>query len=68
MKICWPHEDVLIELRRLKAEGLVYDTEGPKSVKWVFHADEAEHLEYQDWVRTQRKKGGLFNPLESRPE
>jgi hypothetical protein len=60
--ICWPHEDVMIELRRLKAEDLVYDYEGIGSVLWQFNADETEHIEYQNWVLRQKQRGGLFNP------
>ena len=66
--IAWPHEDVLLKLRELKREGLVYDTEGRRSILWQFHPNESEHLDYQRWYRAQSKPGGLFNPAERRDE
>lgn len=66
--IAWPHEDVMIELRRLKGEGLIFDTEGQKSVLWGFSVYEKEHREYVEWVRDQKRPGGLFNPRESSDE
>lgn len=57
--ICWPHTTTLDALRQLKSQGLVWDSEGRRSVIWNFDPDK-DLAELQLWVIAQRRPGGLF--------
>lgn len=64
-RINWPHDWVVLGLRKYKKEGLVYDLEGRRSVIWQLAEDETEHYDYKRWVAVQGMPGGLFNPHET---
>lgn len=57
--INWPHDYVLGRLRIMKQEGLVWDSEGPRSIHWHM-VEGAEYHELRLWVRRQWMAGGLF--------
>lgn len=59
--ICWPQDWVLLKLRELKKDDIVFDSEGKRSVLWQFMPHECEYLEYKAWVLRQKLKGGLFD-------
>lgn len=59
-RINWPHDWVMIHLRELKKETVVYDTEGKASVEWHLMPDEEALIELQIWVNAQRQPGGIF--------
>lgn len=62
-RINWPHDWVMITLRELKRDGIVYDLEGKASVIWQLNDE--EYLNLKDWVARQWITGGLFNPAQS---
>lgn len=60
--IHWPHDWVMIELKRLKKEGIVWDSEGRRSILWQLTDGGDQHL--RGWVARQKLTGGIFNPLD----
>ena len=57
--INWPHDYVLGRLRIMKQEGLVWDSEGRRSIYWHM-VEGAEYHELRRWVEQQWSPGGLF--------
>lgn len=68
MRICWPYDYVMSTLRDYKKQQRVFDYETEKGVRWSLCEDEHRLLWLRDWVRTQRRPGGLFNPQEQRED
>jgi len=62
--IAWPITWVLGTLRRLKQEGLVWDSEGRRQVTWDF-AVNCEYTELREWVGRNWMPGGIFHPTSS---
>lgn len=60
----WPKDHITWQLREYKKEGLVYDREGIRSIEWLIYGDSQGYLDLKDWVLEQRRRGGLFNPIE----
>lgn len=64
-RLCWPHDWIMIGLRRYKEQGWVVDTEGKRSVEWHFleleQGGETNLTRMVAWVHTQKGKGGLFS-------
>lgn len=67
--ICWPHEYVLGQLRQLKRDGWVWDTEGPRQIHWHLTEEQSkDYLELRSWVYAQRQPRGLFRRNEDEQE
>jgi hypothetical protein len=70
VRIGWPTQHILWQLREYKKQGLVFDREGIKSVEWYFTMNPAarDFLEMKDWVTLNRRPGGLFSSQSSNGE
>lgn len=72
LRIGWPYDHILWQLREYKKDGLVYDWEGVRSIAWLFSTIEetAQYLDLRDWVADQRRPSlqGLFLPNEEQRE
>lgn len=62
VRIGWPADHILWQLREYKKEGLVFDHEGLRSVNWFFSytAQAQPYLDLKDWVALQRRPLGLL--------
>lgn len=50
-RLGWPHDYVMIELRRLKKESVVWDEQGAASMLWRIHPSEVNLLRLDAWRR-----------------
>jgi hypothetical protein len=62
--ILWPHHWVLGTLRRMKEDGLVWESEGKASIIW----DLTETDALQVWVARQKQPAGLFRRTDRNDE
>lgn len=51
-RLGWPHDYVMIELRRLKKESVVWDEQGARSMLWRIHPSEIDLLRLDAWRRS----------------
>lgn len=66
-KLGWPHELVMVELRRHKKDRLLIDVQGQSKMLWQVWADvtNEELLGLDRWRREESRRGGLFRPTEN---
>lgn len=61
-RLAWPHETVLTHLRQYKAEGYLFDYEGPRNILWATCPGIYEDL--LAWLEERRRKGDWCDPHE----